>query len=303
MEGLLPGGRASHHRLDDAKSEHYSQLQLKRCLEDRNPLLVEMEDKYRSRSIVEKKGVGRLTSLFHWSTDSTKIPWASVPQRCVIKTNHWSGASLFILDNGAQPLANIKRRFRPWTKGKTGYRVIRKGFDQYGIPWPRWRIERNLKKCLNSDYPIPLEWGSANIQPRGIMIEELLLNGNQLPDDWKVHVFHGKAGFIQYDVGRLGAHYQAIYDLEGQQIMQTNPPWEQGNLPPNLDSLLKPELRRSLVSIAERLAEDIDYTRVDMFLAEGEWVFGEFTNYHNSCQPQSDEWEKLGGALWLKRNP
>ena len=48
----------------------------------------------------------------------------------------------------------------------------------------------------------------------------------------------------------------------------------------------------------ERLAEDIDYTRVDLFLADGKWYFGEFTNYHNSCAPQSIEWEKLAGGLW-----
>jgi hypothetical protein len=55
------------------------------------------------------------------------------------------------------------------------------------------------------------------------------------------------------------------------------------------------------VRIAERLAEDIDYTRVDMFLADGKWYFGEFTNYHNSCHPQSIEWEELAGGLWLNQ--
>ena len=52
-----------------------------------------------------------------------------------------------------------------------------------------------------------------------------------------------------------------------------------------------------LVHIAERLW-GIDYTRVDLFLADGKWYFGEFTNYHNSCHPQSIEWEKLAGGLW-----
>ncbi len=303
MEGLLPGGRTRHHRLDETKSGHYSQLQLKRCLEDRNPLLIEMEDKYKSRTIVESKGVGRVTALYHWSSDSTKLPWHELPKRCVIKTNHWSGAGLFIMDNDVQPLSQLKRVFRPWAKNKNGYRVIRKGFDQYGVPWPKWRIERNLRKCLSQAYHVPLEWGAANIEPRGVLVEELLLDGNRLPPDWKVHVFHGTAGFIQYDTGRLGEHRQAIYDLNGQQIIQSNSPWSQEGLPSNLDGLLNAELRKSLISITERLAEDIDYARVDMFLVEGEWVFGEFTHYHNSCQPQSDEWEELGGNLWLQRKP
>lgn len=44
-----------------------------------------------------------------------------------------------------------------------------------------------------------------------------------------------------------------------------------------------------LIEISQKLAEDIDYCRVDFFLTDDKWVFGEFTNYHNSCQPQSDK--------------
>lgn len=300
MEDILAGGTQPWHRLNPNLSHHFSQRQLQRCLHDRNPLLVQMEDKYRSREIVAQKGMGRLTTLYHWSSDSTTIPWGTLPPRCVIKTNHWSGESLFIMDNDVQAMGSVQRSFQPWARNKNGYRVIRKGRDQYGIPWPRWRIERNLKKCLNKTFPVQLEWGAANIQPRGIMVEELLLDNNALPADWKVHVFHGKAGFIQYDIGRLTAHYQAIYDTEGIRIEQTNPRWNQGDLPQNLDKLLSPELRHTLIATAEKLAEDIDYTRVDMFLVNGEWVFGEFTNYHNSCHPQSIEWEELGGMLWLQ---
>ena len=115
-----------------------------------------------------------------------------------------------------------------------------------------------------------------------------------------MHVFNGKVGFIQYDVGRIGRHYQAIYDIEGNQIPQTNPRYEQGDLPETLDGLLTNTERTSLIEAAARLGEDVDYTRVDFFLVNGRWYFGEFTNYHNSCYPQSREWEELGGRLWLE---
>ena len=36
-----------------------------------------------------------------------KIPWNDLPERCVLKANHWSGDSLFILDNGKEPLPNV----------------------------------------------------------------------------------------------------------------------------------------------------------------------------------------------------
>ena len=298
MADLLPGGTHPWHVFDDSKAGHYSQLLLKRCLEDRNPLLVSMEDKYRSRALVESKGVGHLTKLYHWSED-VAIDWDNLPDRCVIKTNHWSGDALFIMDNGEEPLTNIHRKFRLFSSGDNRYRVIRKWRDQNGKFWPKWRIERTLRWCLRQDFPSSFEWGAANIRPRGIMIEELLTDENRLPNDWKVHVFHGKAGFIQYDIGRMGSHSQSIYTLDGQRIHQENAFWSEQNTPDEIVSILGKDTIDELIHIVERLAEDIDYTRVDMFFSEGKWYFGEFTNYHNSCHPQSTEWEELAGGLWL----
>ena len=191
---LLPGGVHPWHAFDESKAGYYSQLQLKRCVEDRNPLLSIMEDKYRSRELVLTKNVCHLTELFHWS-EEVEIDWDNLPERCVIKTNHWSGDALFILDNGPEPLANIPRKFRIFSRTDNRYRVIRNWRDQNGKPWPKWRIERSLRWCLRQEFPVPLEWGAANIKPRGVMIEELLTDNNALPNDWKVHVFHGKAGF------------------------------------------------------------------------------------------------------------
>ena len=298
MADLLPGGTHPWHVFDDSKAGHYSQLLLKRCLEDRNPLLVSMEDKYRSRALVESKGVGHLTELYHWSED-VAIDWDNLPDRCVIKTNHWSGDALFIMDNGEKPLTNIHRKFKLFSRGDNRYRVIRKWRDQNGKFWPKWRIERTLRWCLRQDFPSSFEWGAANIRPRGIMIEELLTDENRLPNDWKVHVFHGKAGFIQYDIGRMGSHSQSIYTLDGQRIHQENAFWSEQNTPDEIVSILGKDTIDELIHIVERLAEDIDYTRVDMFFSEGKWYFGEFTNYHNSCHPQSTEWEELAGGLWL----
>jgi hypothetical protein len=97
----------------------------------------------------------------------------------------------------------------------------------------------------------------------------------------------------------MSSHSQSIYTLEGQRIHQTNTRWSETDTPDEIVTVLGQDLLNELVRIAERLAEDIDYTRVDMFLANGKWYFGEFTNYHNSCYPQSIEWEKLAGGLWL----
>ena len=98
-------------------------------------------------------------------------------------------------------------------------------------------------------------------------------------------------------------HSQSIYTLEGQRIHQTNGLWSEKHTPDEIVSILEPEGIRELIDIAERLAEDIDYTRVDLYYADGKWYFGEFTNYQSSCHPQSNEWEELGGRLWLNESP
>ncbi len=299
MADLLPGGVHPWHVFDDSKVGYYSQLQLKRCIEDRNPLLISMEDKYRSRALVDSKGVCHLMELYHWSED-VAIDWDNLPERCVIKTNHWSGDALFIMDNGEEPLLNVPRKWKLFSRTDNRYRVIRNWRDQNGKFWPKWRIERTLRWCLNQEFPAPIEWGAANIRPRGVMIEELLTDENRLPNDWKVHVFHGKAGFIQYDTGRMTSHSQSIYTLKGQRIHQTDGRWSERYTPDEIVSILGQDSIDELIHIAERLAEDIDYTRVDMFYSEGKWYFGEFTNYHNSCHPQSIEWEELAGGLWLQ---
>ena len=101
------------------------------------------------------------------------------------------------------------------------------------------------------------------------MIEELLTDDNHLPNDWKVHVFHGKAGFIQYDTGRMTSHSQSIYTLDGQRIHQTNGRWSEEHTPDEIVSILGRKRIDELIHIGERLAEDIDYARVDLFLADG----------------------------------
>ena len=150
MRQILPGGTQPWHAFDESKTGHYSQLLLKRCVEDRNPMLRLMEDKYRSRELVKSKEVCNLTELYQWSEDAS-IDWNSLPDRCVIKANHWSGDALFIMDNGPEPLANIPRKFRLFSRRESGYRVIRNWRDQYGRLWPRWRIQRALKKCLKKN--------------------------------------------------------------------------------------------------------------------------------------------------------
>ncbi len=299
---ILPGGKCPWHRFDPSISHHFSQKLVYRMVNDRNPALPIMENKYSARELVERLGGCALPEIHHWSTDSkVKIDWDNLPSRCVIKTNHWSGEALFIMDNGDKPLNGVNRKFKLFSQRDNGYLVIRHGKDQHGKPWPRWRIQRALAKCLKKDYIFPIEWGAFTIKPRGVMVEQLLVDEtDSLPVDWKFHCFGGKVGIVQLDTGRMTQHSQAIYDCQGIKIKQSNPRFQDLGEPENLEDLLSPETLNRLIQTAESLSKEIDYTRVDLFLCGDKIYFGEYTNYHNSATPLSDEWETLGGKLWAE---
>lgn len=275
-----------------------------RMHKDRNPLLITLEDKYKSRKYVEENSTCRLSELYYFlEGPKIKIPWSSLPKRCVIKSNHWSGDTIFVLDNDDEPISGVTRTFQLRPMREHGYYLIRKGRDQYGRPWPKWRIEMKLNRLLKKNFPVSLEWGAYNIQPRGIMIEELLLDAENCPaTDIKLHCFGGKVGYIQYEPGRFSKIYQNIHlpngDLVDTKGDQTK--WFNIEEITNLRDHLGEAVFDELLQIGEELSKEIDYTRVDLFLTKDGVRFGEFTNYPRSGQPQSPQWESLGGQKWTE---
>ena len=272
---------------------------------DRNPVLIRLEDKNASRGYVEENSDCRLPKLYHFlKQGNEKIPWKDLPERCVLKANHWSGDSLFILDNGKEPLPNVPRAKLPMIRSRKqhGYYVIRKGRDQYGRFWPKWRIQSKLSRVLKKDFPVSLEWGAYNIQPRGIMIEEFLMgNDGGPPTDIKLHCFGGKVGFIQFESGRFGGEIQQNIHMPDGTLIDTlgdQTKWFNDESVGNLRDHLGSKMVDRLIEVSEQLSKDTMYVRVDLFMINSEVVFGEFTNYPRSGQPQAPQWESLGGKLW-----
>lgn len=280
---------------DESKKDQYSQKLFRRMLHDRNPLLVTLEDKYKAREYVLSKGACKVPELLWWSTERpVKIPWDELPEKYVIKTNHWSGDGIYFINNSNEPLKEVAAEM---SIGEL-YKIIDNGNDHRGKKISRNWMARKLSRLLKKRYAMELEWATQQISPAGVMIEEMLTVDGALPDDVKFHVFHGKVGWIQIDVGRFTEHRQSIYRSDGSIIEQSNPRFPGITELKHLHERFSPEYIAEMVEIAEKLCEDIDYTRLDLFDIDGNIFFGEFTNYHNAAHPQSDELEALGGSLW-----
>lgn len=269
---------------------------------DRNPLLITLEDKYKSRDYVSKNSSCKLSKLYHFLEDSkTKIPWKDLPDRFVMKSNHWSGDSIFVFDNSEQPIENVRREYKFRPSKEHGYHVIRNKRDQYGRYWPKWRIQGKFNRLLKKDYPSKLEWGAYNIKPRGIMIEELLLgNDGGTATDLKMHCFGGEVGYIQYEPGRFGNIKQNLHLPNGELIdtLGEETVWFNDEEVTNIREHLGDQLIDECIGYAEDLSKEIDYTRIDLYLTNKGVRFGEFTNYPRSGHPQAQKWEEIGGRLW-----
>ncbi|RJU94377.1 MAG: hypothetical protein DWC03_02825 [Candidatus Poseidoniales archaeon] len=272
---------------------------------NRNPLLITLEDKFASRAYVKEHSDCQLPDVYHFvQAKDFHIPWNDLPERYVLKSNHWSGDSIFIIDNAKEPLPHLPRaRFPKLRSGKQhGYYVIRKGRDQYGRPWPKWRIERKLRRVLKKDFPVSLEWGAYNIKERGIMIEEFLEGDDGgAPTDIKFHCFGGKVGFIQIESGRFGKEIKQNIHLPDGSLIDTladATKWFNDTSFGNLRTHLGEQRISRMIEVAEQLSHEMDYVRVDLFLIGDAVYYGEFTNYPRSGQPQGTVWEALAGKLW-----
>jgi len=94
-----------------------------------------------------------------------------------------------------------------------------------------------------------------------------------IPLDYKCWVFHGRVEFIQIDFNRYSNHSRTIVDRQWRrQAWGHNPLYPPG---PNVE---RPARLDQMIEIAERLAVDPDFVRVDLYCIDGVRIlFGELT--------------------------
>ena len=120
------------------------------------------------------------------------------------------------------------------------------------------------------------------------------------PVDIKMHCFGGKVGYIQFEHGRFGSEILqnihlpdgSLIDTKGEQTK-----WFNDTSVGNLREHLGTEIVDRLIQVSEQLSKDTMYVRVDLFIINSEVVFGEFTNYPRSAQPQAPMGEIRRGKM------
>lgn len=131
------------------------------------------------------------------------------------------------------------------------------------------------------------EWAYEGI-PCGLIAEPLLGNGRELPVDYKIYVFGGRATHVQVHLDRAHNHRWILHDRAFRPLVNVS---ERPPAPRSLGSML---------DAAETLAAGQEFLRVDFFEIDGIARFCEFCLYPGSGLDRfAADWIDFElGALW-----
>lgn len=237
-------------------------------LYDRRPIHNICSDKIRVRGYVSAKiGDKYLIPLLWTSTSVHQLKKANMPDPpYIIKTNHDSGGTYIVKDSCEVNYLHMQRIFK--------------------------------KLLKNNYYKYTKEWQYKNIVPE-ILVERLMLDGDEIPIDYKFHCFNGKVKMIQIDFDRHTEHTRNLYDENWNQYGCTL-------LFKNKDlHFPKPPYLNNMIGIAETLSEEFCFVRVDLYLVNEKIYFGEMTftpeSGYGPFTPQKYDY-KFGTMLNLPLN-
>ncbi|PMN93493.1 ATP-grasp fold amidoligase family protein [Enterovibrio norvegicus] len=155
-----------------------------------------------------------------------------------------------------------------------------------------------FKIALNEDY-IGGIFGESQYSyiERRIVVEKLLSQNNQVPHDFKFHVFknNGKPiWFLQVDFDRFMDHKRNYYDSE-LNLINLQVIYRTGDY-----KLPEGKTLHEMASIAFNLLGDLDYARIDLYYCDNKIFFGEITLTPGSgFERFSDKgFDTLWGSYW-----
>jgi len=235
-------------------------------INNRSPLHTLCADKYAVRRYVkEKVGKEYLVPLVYHTENPTDIIPENLPDfPFIIKTNHDCGGNIIVRN-----------------KADTDWKNVQKLLSN--------KIKRNC-------YDISKEWSYKNIKPC-IIAEKLLLDENEnIPWDYKLHCFDGKVRIISVTIDRFGNQRRNFYNenWEFQPFVWGCPPSRE-----KVPNLPAPKKLKEMIYIAEKLASDLLYVRVDLYDVINKIFFGEMTFYPGSGFVifSPFEWDTKTGAM------
>lgn len=209
-------------------------------------LRVQCADKYLVREYVKSKGLEEILIPSYGVFESfDEIDFGKLPNQFVIQTNFGCGQIWICRNKQSADFEKWRNQFNEWMAIK-----------DFGWKTGEWQYSEIPHKLLVTKYLDNL--GSISV------------------NDYKFHCFNSQVYgcFVAYDRDVEAAH-DVQFDYYGNDWKLTEA------IPTNWHSkrriLPKPKQYDQMVEIAEKLSQDFQYCRVDLYEAEGKVLFGELT--------------------------
>ena len=215
-------------------------------LYDRNPIYTKMVDKGYAKeyasAILGPEYI--IHTIGEWDNPNV-IDWEKLPDSFVLKTTHGGGGEGVII---CPEKSSINQE----------------------------SIISKLNRCLKQDiFLSSREWPYKNVKKR-IIAEEMICvpEGEELMD-YKFFCFNGQVKFFKVDFGRFQEHHANYYDVNGNIL-----PFGEIRFRPIHDHKIAiPDKLSEMISLAEKIAIDKPFIRVDFYYIKGKILFGEMTFY------------------------
>lgn len=235
-----------------------------RKLYDRNPLYPVLVDKHACKDwVAERIGPAHVIPTQWVGQDLAEVDWDMIQLPVVAKPTHASGVGKLLYTR--EDVAALLK-------------------DNPSAAWLAIDHARYNR-----------EWAYRGV-PAQIIVETMLQDHGRIPWDYRLVTFNGKVAHIEVDIREGGQGYNASYtpdwtklELEDSDYLPLYP----GDVP-------RPPRLAEMVALAERLAEGIDFVRVDLY-ASADWVYvGEMTLYPGGGfeQVEPPEYDLALGEKW-----
>lgn len=226
-------------------------------------ILNQLVDKFAVRAYVEAKiGAQYLNETYGVYEKPEDILYEELPNKFVIKATHASSYNLIVTDKDKLNKSKATKLFKKWL-GKSQY------------------------------YRMGQEWAYKDVKPRLIVEKFIAEKGKGSLTDYKFYCFNGVAKFADVHVDREDDHKQGCFDLNYNLL-----PFRKISKNKDISSEIeKPSNYEEMIKLAETLAANLPFVRVDFYSVNGKAVFGEMTFYPSDGRKDfyPDKYNKIIG--------
>ena len=133
------------------------------------------------------------------------------------------------------------------------------------------KLSSEIENWLKFDYgKLTRQWVYQNLEKKFIVEKFIEYKDGDLPD-YKFFCFNGKVELIQVDLDRFHGHKRNLYDRDFN-LLNVRLLYENG------ERIKQPALLFKAIEISEKLSEEFDFIRVDLYILDDKVYFGEMTN-------------------------